>query len=163
VGYGAEPWRERLFREECERTALTFLNDGSAAVARTYSVNPTRIQLRGKHPAAWAEFTTQLSEHSPVGSALTMRGVQGGRPSLYDLTDGLRQLTMPVLLLVGDEDGPALEPTRMLARTLPSMTLTVVPRTGHVINLEEPDLFNRLVSDFLTGDPAGSSVGSAST
>jgi 3-oxoadipate enol-lactonase len=57
---------------------------------------------------------------------------------------------VPVLLMVGDQDEPALDPTRMLGRTLPSATLAVVPGTGHTINLEEPDLFNQRVFAFLT-------------
>jgi pimeloyl-ACP methyl ester carboxylesterase len=153
IGYGAEPSRENAFREECERTALALLNDGTAEVARWYSVGPTRIQLREKDPAAWAEFASQLSEHSAVGSALTMRGVQGSRQSLYQLAEDLRQLTVPVLLMVGDQDEPALDPTRMLERTIPSATLAVVPGTGHMINLEEPDLFNQRVFAFLTDAP----------
>jgi pimeloyl-ACP methyl ester carboxylesterase len=148
IGYGAEPSREKAFREECARTALAFLNDGTAAVASWYAVGPTRIQLREKDPEAWGEFASQLSEHSAVGSALTMRGVQGSRQSLYQLADELRQLTVPVLLMVGDQDEPAVNPTRMLGRTIPSATLAVVPGTGHTINLEEPDLFNQRVFAF---------------
>jgi hypothetical protein len=31
----------------------------------------------------------------------------------------------------------------------------VIPQSGHAINLEEPDLFNRLVLDFLTAVEQG--------
>jgi hypothetical protein len=40
-------------------------------------------------------------------------------------------------------------------RTIPSAGLAVLPRTGHTLNLEEPELFNRLVGDFLTTVDAG--------
>jgi hypothetical protein len=43
----------------------------------------------------------------------------------------------------------------MLKRTMRSAALAVLPRTGHASNLEEPELFNRLVSEFLATVDAG--------
>jgi pimeloyl-ACP methyl ester carboxylesterase len=78
-----------------------------------------------------------------------MRGVQAARPSLYALTDELAQVRTPVLVVVGDEDEGCLEPALMLKRTVPTSGLAVLPRTGHTANLEEPDVFNRVVDRFL--------------
>ena len=47
-----------------------------------------------------AEFAAALAGHSDLGSALTMRGVQAARPSLYALTDELAEVRIPVLVLV---------------------------------------------------------------
>ena len=85
-----------------------------------------------------------------------MRGVQAGRPSLYAFADGLARITAPVLVLVGDEDEGCLEPALMLKRTIPTAGLTVLPRTGHTANLEEPDVFNRAVDSFLSSVARGS-------
>jgi hypothetical protein len=35
-----------------------------------------------------------------------------------------------------------------MKRTIPTAGLAVLPRSGHGINLEEPELFNRLLEDF---------------
>jgi pimeloyl-ACP methyl ester carboxylesterase len=35
-----------------------------------------------------------------------------------------------------------------MKRTIPTAALAVLPKSGHVLNLEEPALFNRLVEDF---------------
>ncbi|MBA3363957.1 MAG: hypothetical protein H0T07_06095 [Actinobacteria bacterium] len=43
----------------------------------------------------------------------------------------------------------------MLKRTIKSSGLAVLPRTGHASNLEEPELFDRLVLDFLARVDAG--------
>ena len=43
-----------------------------------------------------------------------------------------------------------------MKRCIPRSGLAVFPQSGHAINLEEPDLFNRTVSDFLTAVEAGS-------
>jgi pimeloyl-ACP methyl ester carboxylesterase len=118
-------------------------------------VGPYRVQFQNKDPRGFAEFAGQLEEHSGLGAALTLRGVQMRRPALYDLRDELARMTVPMLIVTGDEDEPCLEPNLMLKRTVPSSGLVVVPSTGHTVNLEEPALFNRLVLDFVTSVDAG--------
>jgi pimeloyl-ACP methyl ester carboxylesterase len=124
-------------------------------MARAIGVGPSRVQLQNKNPQAWAEFVQQLGEHSAEGSALTILGVQRLRPSLWDLTDDLRSITAPTLILNGDEDDACLEPGLLLKRTIPTAALQVLPRTGHAGNLEEPALFNRAVTEFLDAVEAG--------
>jgi pimeloyl-ACP methyl ester carboxylesterase len=147
-GYGAQPERREAFREESSVIAEAFATEGAAEVAKRYAVGPARVQFQNKDPRGWAEFALQLAEHSSQGSALTMRGVQAERPSLYDLTDELRALTVPTLIVSGDEDEGCLEPSLMLKRTIPTAGLAVLPKTGHTCNLEEPDAFNRLLERF---------------
>jgi pimeloyl-ACP methyl ester carboxylesterase len=106
------------------------------------------VQFQNKDPRGWAEFAQQLAEHSTEGSAKTMRGVQARRPSLWDLVDKMRALTVPTLVVTGDEDDPCLEPGILMKRTIPAAALVVFPDTGHAVNLEEPDLFNRSCDDF---------------
>ena len=91
----------------------------------------------------------QLSEHSTLGAANTMRGIQGRRPSLWYLVDGMKKLEVPTLVATGDEDEPCLEPSLLMKRAIPMAALAVFPNTGHALNIEEPDLFNRTLSDFL--------------
>jgi pimeloyl-ACP methyl ester carboxylesterase len=147
-GYGAQPERQAAFQQESEAIADAFARDGAAAVAERYAVGPARVQFQNKDPRGWAEFAAQLAEHSSQGSALTMRGVQAARPSLYDLTDELHDLMVPTLIVSGDEDEGCLEPSLMLKRTIPTAGLALLPKTGHTCNLEEPDLFNRLLERF---------------
>jgi pimeloyl-ACP methyl ester carboxylesterase len=147
-GYGAQPERQAAFRQESEAIADAFARDGAAAVAERYAVGPARVQFQNKDPRGWAEFAAQLAEHSSQGSALTMRGVRAARPSLYDLTDELHDLMVPTLIVSGDEDEGCLEPSLMLKRTIPTAGLALLPKTGHTCNLEEPDLFNRLLERF---------------
>ena len=101
-----------------------------------------------KDPRGWSEFAANLAGHSTRGSALTMRGVQARRPSLWDLTAEMNRLDVPTLIVSGDEDHPCLEPGILMKRAIPSAALVVLPNTGHAVNLEEPDLFNRTLDDF---------------
>jgi len=147
-GYGAHPDKEPNFREESEAIAVAFETEGSAGVAEWYGVGPARVQYQGKDPRGHAEHVQVLAEHDALGAALTMRGVQKSRPSLYGLRAELSGLDVPVLIVAGDEDDGVLETDLMLKRTLPRCGLAVLPRSGHVTNLEEPALFNQLVEQF---------------
>jgi pimeloyl-ACP methyl ester carboxylesterase len=155
AGYGAQPEGAEAFRAESMITAAAFAAEGAAKVAERYAIGPARVQFQDKNPRGWAEFAAALAAHSSLGSALTMRGVQAACPSLCEFTGELAQVQIPVLVLVGDEDEGCLEPALMLKRTIPTSGLVVLPRTGHTANLEEPDVFNRILDDFLAAQARG--------
>ena len=113
------------------------------------------VQLLRKDPKGWEEFARNRAEHSGLGTALTMRGVQGKRPTISELEPKLRALEAPTLIMVGDEDEACIEPGIFMKRCIPRSGLVMFPQSGHPINLEEPDLFNRAVLDFLTAVEAG--------
>jgi pimeloyl-ACP methyl ester carboxylesterase len=154
-GYGASPGARQQFADETARTAGQIAEKGIAEVSKSYGSGPTRVQLRNKDPRGYADFLQQLSEHSTLGSANTMRGVQARRPSLWDLVDDMKKLDVPTLVATGDEDDPCLEPGILMKRHIKSAALVVLPNTGHALNLEEPDLFNRLCDDFFHQVEAG--------
>jgi pimeloyl-ACP methyl ester carboxylesterase len=149
AGYGAAPDAQERFRGECAAIAQAFRVEGAATVAPRYAVGPPRVQLQNRNRQAWEEFVRALAEHSSEGAALTMLGVQSRRPSLYAMQDQLSALHVPTLILAGDEDDGCLDASLMLKRTVPSAGLLVLPRTGHTANLEDPQIFNRAVAEFL--------------
>jgi len=148
-GYGAEPDKKEKFRAECESAAASFEANWAEA-AKRYALGPTRVQFQNKDPRGWAEFAAQLAEHSPRGQALTMRGVQMRRPSLYELVEDMKRINVPALVVTGDEDDPCLEPALLMKRSIPNCGLLVLPRSGHTINIEEPEAFNRALFEFFT-------------
>ena len=147
-GYGAHPAQYAQFQAQSRALAKTMIDEGMAKVAATYGHGPARLQLQAKDPRAFAEFIRNFSEHSAQGSANTMLGYQARRPSLYDLTAEMTRIEAPVLIVAGDEDDPTLEPSLLMKRTIPGAALAVLPASGHMTNLEEPALFNRLLEDF---------------
>ncbi len=155
-GYGAPKGPERRkFRADVAALAKAIEADGITAFAKQYSVGPTRVQFKAKDPRGFAEFARQLAEHDAVGAANTFRGVQGERPSIYDLAAKLVGIKVPMLLMTGDEDEPCLDATLFMKRKIPSAGLVVLPKTGHTINLEEPAAFNQAVQEFLTSVEQG--------
>jgi pimeloyl-ACP methyl ester carboxylesterase len=57
--------------------------------------------------------------------------------------------------MIGDEDAPCIEPNIFLKSVLPDAALCVLPRTGHLLNLEEPALFNSIIFTFLNAVERG--------
>lgn len=155
VGYGSQPEKQEQFRNESNAIADAFESHGSAKVAEGYAVGPARVQLQVKNPTAWREFAEALAQHDPTGAALTMRGVQAARPSLYALQKELRAVRTPLLIIAGDEDEGSLEPSLMLKRTISTAGLAILPSTGHTANLEDPQAFNDLVGRFLAAVEIG--------
>jgi pimeloyl-ACP methyl ester carboxylesterase len=155
AGYGSVAGEREKFRRDVEETARRFERDGMKAVAEFYTKGPTRVQFKDKDPAGWQEFYDMFCAQSAKGHALTMRGVQMSRPSVYELEAAMERMTVPTLIVTGDEDEPCLEPAIFMKRKIRSSGLVVMPKAGHTVNLEDPDAFNRAVLDFLTAVDAG--------
>jgi pimeloyl-ACP methyl ester carboxylesterase len=155
AGYGSEAGERDKFRVEAETIAGKLDRDGMAKFAEAYAYGPTRVQFEGKDPRGFAEFKLMLAEHSAKGAIGTQLGVQRQRPSLFELAEQLRQLTVPMLVVTGDEDWPCLLPNIFLKRTCPAAALLVIPNSGHAVNLEEPAQFNAALADFLAQVDAG--------
>ena len=141
-----EAWHQNVERLRTE---------GILGFAGEYANSPTRVQFRRKDPVGWGKFYSGLAAHSALGSALITQGIQLKRPTVFQLEGEMRQLPVPTLLMVGDEDDPCIEPMLFIKRCIASSGLVFFPQSGHTINLEEPALFNRTALDFLTAVEAG--------
>ena len=155
AGSGSERAHTEEFRKASKATAEDFLKKGTAEVVKGYGVAPARISFLVKDPRGFEEFNRMFSEHDAKGCSNTMRGFQAERPSLYDFEADIRKIKVPALIVVGDEDEPCLEPSFLLKQWMPTSGLVVLPKTGHVVNQEEPALFNEAVADFISRVEAG--------
>jgi len=150
AGYGSDPDKRARFLRDTETMARRFEELGTPEAISTYQIGPARVQYQNKDPRGFREFCEEFAEHSAVGSANTLRGVQARRPTVYSLSKGLARMKVPTHIISGDEDNQCLEPGIFIKRVCPAARLTVVAATGHAVNVEEPDLFNRITDDFLT-------------
>ena len=155
-GYGAIPIDKTNFNKEADFSNISLdsaniiLNEGMDKFGSEYALGPSRVQFQNKDPKGWQLFNDQLIKHDPVGSANTLLGVQNKRPNLYSLEKEISDITCPTLIINGDEDDMCLEVGLYLKRTIKTAGLLIVPKTGHTINLEEPDLFNNHLFKFFT-------------
>ncbi len=155
IGSGSNLENLEAFRKQCRENAEQFEKLGSAEVAKVTREAPGRIPFLVKDPRGHADFYAALARHDSKGSANTMRGFQGARPSIYTLTDAIRKVATPTLIICGDEDDACVEPSLFLKKHLPAAGLTFFPKSGHVLNLEEPALFNEMVERFIALVEAG--------
>jgi pimeloyl-ACP methyl ester carboxylesterase len=142
------------FRQACHGLADRLERESGAGFA-DYGAGTSRLQLKRKDPQGYKVFLDLLLSHSPEGSANTMRGVQAGRPPIYVWQREMETIRVPTLILCGDEDEACVQPSLFMKRHIPSSGLAFFPKSGHAINLEEPDLFNSVCLDFLTAVEQG--------
>lgn len=155
VGSGSELENLENWRAQCRANAEQFERLGSAEVAKATREAPSRIPFLVKDPRGHADFYAALARHDAKGSANTMRGFQGQRPSIYAMTDAIRRVSIPALIICGDEDEPCIGPSLFLKKHLSASGLAFFPKSGHVLNLEEPALFNETVERFILRAEAG--------
>ena len=148
LGSGNIPKSKAEFRRQTEARARFYEEEGLATVLRGLRKAPNRVRLKDKNPRAFDDFGRRFMQHSAQGCANITRRVQGMRPSLFSLERALGRLKVPSHLVVGDEDPGALQSSLFVKKACAAARLSVVPDTGHLVNLEEPDLLHRLTEDF---------------
>ena len=92
-------------------------------------------------------------EHKPRALAHTLRGVLADQPVVEKMAPALGTLRQPALVVVGDRDRGSRGPSEALVAGLRRARLLVVPGAGHIVNLEQPATFNRMLGEFLDGLP----------
>jgi pimeloyl-ACP methyl ester carboxylesterase len=156
-GWGslADPAARAAMRTQAAETSKMFMEKDMAAAAAIYADTPTRQTHKYKDPRGYAEFARMLAEHSARGHALTMAMLQAKRPTLWDMEGDLKKFSLPLLIVVGDEDETCLDGSVFLKRTVPTAGLLVIPRSGHTITSEEPDAVNAALAELFSAAESG--------
>ena len=89
----------------------------------------------------------QRKSNDAKGLANSLRGMgSGAQPNLWPR---LRKLTMPTLLLAGEQDSKFVTINQLMAQQMPHAHLQVIPDAGHNTHLEQPPAFQERVISFL--------------
>jgi pimeloyl-ACP methyl ester carboxylesterase len=155
-GWGSlpDPAARDGMRQVALETAKMFSEKDMAEAAAIYGDGQMRQAHKHKDPRGYAEFMRMLSEHSAQGHAMTMAMVQARRPNFWDMAADLKRFSVPLLIIVGDEDESCLDASVFLKRTVPTAGLLVMPRSGHNNPTEEPDAFNAALADLFAAAEA---------
>jgi pimeloyl-ACP methyl ester carboxylesterase len=94
---------------------------------------------------------SQARHRSAQALAHATRGILAQQGSA--VIDGLPSITVPTLIVVGDQDQPFLAPCEYMAKKVPGARLEVIAGAGHSSNLDQPAAFNRVLLDFLDSLP----------
>lgn len=121
---------------------------GAPAVASEMLPKLVGSTTHARRPHVVAEVR-RLIESNPVEGIRRAIMRMRDRP---DSTGLLRQIRVPVLVVVGEEDAiTPVEESRALASALDDGTLAIVPAAGHLSNMENPDSFNAALWPWLGG------------
>lgn len=135
-------------RANRERIAAAVLARDSVALLLDEQVPSPLLgaTTAAERPRVVDRLRRMVEEASPQAVAWAQRAM-AARP---DSLDTLAGITVPALVVVGEEDTitPVADAERM-AWTLPDAVLTVIPGVGHLSALEAPDTFNWAVRGLL--------------
>ncbi len=118
-GYGSSSDLAKVeeARAVSRETGKMFAVETMAVAAARYGDGPTRQAQKNKDPRGYADFIKMLSEHSALGHSLVMLNLQAKRPSLWEMEAALKKFSVPLLVLVGDEDEWCVDASIYLKRT----------------------------------------------
>ncbi len=148
IGSGGDPRNKAEFIKHAETRARVYEERGLAVVLAGLRKADNRVRLKRKNTRAFEDFGRRFLQHSAQGCANITRRVMARRVSLFSMEKALRALKVPAHVIVGDEDPGAIDSGLFMKQVSPAVRLSVIPDTGHLVNLEEPDLMHRLTEDF---------------
>ncbi|WP_349264024.1 alpha/beta hydrolase [Longimicrobium sp.] len=106
------------------------------------------IMPRRRHRESRSLFVSQAKKLCQKEFIRWFRLTYGVNPLLRLFED--RELPIPTLYLMGDEDYMFLPPVqRMVQRQTRFTRLEIIPESGHVVNVDRPELFNELSIGFI--------------
>ncbi|MEE3328413.1 MAG: alpha/beta hydrolase [Myxococcota bacterium] len=107
----------------------------------------------GMAPAMAKQVRAGFLEHTPQGLSGVLRGVVAQISDPGELAARLARTRLPVLLVHGERDDPSGRAGRALSDENPMIETHVIPNAGHVVNLDQPKLFNEVLHSFLRRRP----------
>jgi len=140
---GADPDAARSNRE---RIAVSVLEEGTSVLLEEVLpklVGQTTVRRRAM---VFGRIRGLVQSAPPAATAWAQRAM-AARPDSFGT---LRALTVPALVIVGEEDEltPPAEADAM-AETMPDARLAVIEKAGHLSAIEQPEAFNLAVSGFI--------------
>lgn len=106
-------------------------------------LSPSGMEQRKELIAQIRDIITGNQPSGIIGDLMAMEE----RP---DATELSRTINVPTLVIVGEHDTPS-PPAEMkiMAKQIPGAQFTLIPRAGHLSNMENPDVFNTALRFFL--------------
>ena len=82
--------------------------------------------------------------------ARTASYIVDGNLTSVEYADRLPSITVPTLITVGDHDQVAPSISEDMHKAVKGSTLRVIPESGHMTFVDQPTLYVKVVTDFLT-------------
>jgi len=123
------------------------VKEGPAPVAEAMLPKLFANETQQRRPDVVHAMREVIMRTRPAGIAAALRGL-AERP---DVTDWLPKMEIASLLIVGEQDAIS-SPAEMesMAQAMPNAAWVVVPHAGHLSPLENPDVFNEALAQYIT-------------
>ncbi len=122
--------------------------EGITAFVDRWEAAPLFASQSNLPPEVRARLHRQRLTNRSSGLANSLRGLGTGvQPSLWSRLDSLMVAT---LLIAGELDTKFCDIARHMHTRLPNCHLEIVAQAGHAVHLEQPNVFERLVVEFLS-------------
>ena len=113
----------------------------SDALGRAEALERDGLAAIGESPEV------RLAKHDPAGLALAARGILTQKDDA--VITSLDTINVPTLVVVGADDQLFLAAANYMAAKIASAEMAVVPGAGHACNIDQPELFNATLTEFL--------------
>lgn len=121
-------------------------SEGVEAFARKFVPSLLSEHTLQNRPEVEAKVRAMICEQSAEGIC----SAQFAMMARTDTTESLAKIKVPTLILAGEKDPLIpLSSQEALQKKIPSSRLELLPEAGHMSNMEEPELFNEKLADFL--------------
>ncbi|MCY7895026.1 2-succinyl-6-hydroxy-2,4-cyclohexadiene-1-carboxylate synthase [Bacillus vallismortis] len=141
-----EERRDRIMRDR--KLADFILRDGIKAFVQYWEGIPLFSSQRRLAEDVRHRIRSGRLRNNEIGLANSLIGMgTGSQPSWWNRVE---DLTMPVLLICGEWDEKFCAINQEVHKKLPSSKIEIVPNAGHTVHVEQPRLFGKIVSGFLT-------------
>jgi pimeloyl-ACP methyl ester carboxylesterase len=125
-----------------ERELTMLEQSGGTGAVEWFSNDPAYQHMPRKQPGQWKVYLRRLHDQSVTGAMNILQTVHWKRRALSDFDEQITTLDTPTLLAWGTDDHPrVLSTADYLRQHLSSVEVLEVPATGHLVHLEEPELF----------------------
>lgn len=123
------------------------LREGPSPVAETMLPKLFSGETQGRRPDLVQATREVIMRSNPEGIAAALRGL-AERP---DMSEFVTKLEVSTLVIVGEHDAIS-SPEEMegIAESMPNAAWVVVPHAGHLTPLENPDVFNEALAQYIT-------------
>jgi pimeloyl-ACP methyl ester carboxylesterase len=127
--------------------AEKILMEGAVVVVEAFLPRLVGETTKRERPQIVEILRQAMLRASPRGIADALAGLA----ARADSTPTLREIRVPALVVCGEEDVlTPLSDSEAMQKAIPDATLALVPKAGHLSNLENPAAYNEALRRFLT-------------
>jgi 3-oxoadipate enol-lactonase len=121
------------------------------AIAESQGMKPLVTSTMERWFTAPFRDSVPAKKIAEIIAATPVAGYVGCGQAIMKLntTARLKEIKLPVLAIAGEADGAAAG-TRYIGENVPGAKLVILKNASHIANVEQPEAFNRALTEFLT-------------